>query len=126
MTYVQHFASQITQAVATKDTAVICQELISVFRQAKTFHQFHEAWLKFEGFKYFKYNQNHLHNSFSVFIENNELQDEKSDNFGLDLYMVFGHDYKIKSAVSNRIDNNQVIESLQTLEGFDLSKYAIQ
>ena len=126
MTFIQLFAQQISQAIATKDTAVICKEMITVLQQAKTFHQFHEAWLKFEGFKYFKYEQNHHHETFSVFIENNELQDEQSDNFGLDLYLVFGHDYKLVSANGNRIDYNQVVDSLLHLDGFDLSKFSTQ
>jgi hypothetical protein len=126
MTFVQNFASQIAQVVATKNTAVICQELISVFQQAKTFHQFHEAWLKFESFKYFHYNQNHHNETFSVFIENAELQDEESPNFGLNLIMIFSHNYLTLSADSSRINYNQVINSTLSMDEFDISKFSFQ
>ncbi len=126
MTFIQIFAQQISKAVSTQDTAIICKEMISVFQQAQTFHQFHQAWLEFESYKYFQYNQNHHDETFSVFIENPELQDEESEHFGLQLYMIFGHDYKTKSANIDRIDYAQVINSSFNSDEFDLSKSFVQ
>jgi len=122
-TFAETFATQINNAVVTNNLALICKEITNALSQAKTFHQFHEAWLKLECYKYFQYSQCHSQNTFSVFIENTELTDDESANFGLNLYIMFGHDYKTLESNINRIDYDAVFNSNLDSSNLDLSKF---